>query len=495
MTTASEEISSRRWIILALMCALNLFVDFVAFSASPQSSIFTEVYNVDVSNLVSVFLAGNVCMSLFVAAVLQRFGLRSSLAVGAGILFVGNLMKSGIPFLLENTTAWLFYPAYLFCGASQPFFQISILEVAIQWFPQNEKNMAIGSMATSGGMGVALAYLLTSLLVQEDNDCAGFLSGITVTSLALLVAVVVIFTDGPNHKGGPAAKPVGGGGAAAFGALLRADLRAARGALRSFPFLALLLQAAFAEGFTDAVGTYIDEIYSGLAYSQLRVALVACFFFLLVLASAFCCGLAVARVPAAKRAPRALAGLVNAQTGLAVLICLLYSALQGIPSLYGMDLYLLLAAAFAGPVKALGLDLAAQSQEKSGASYNTFQICQLEMFVTNLWSLIMLKAFSLFEIDSVGDDFTYSFLFLAAVSTCMVFFVVGVYQSVLKVLLLEDEGALSGHGDEEAATAPLQGGEEGGGERPSALSWNGQDGEPELAGIGSFSHTAFNLAI
>jgi len=403
-------------------------------------------------------------------------------------------MKSGIPFLLENTTAWLFYPAYLFCGASQPFFQISILEVAIQWFPQNEKNMAIGSMATSGGMGVALAYLLTSLLVQEESDCADYLNGITVTSAALLVAIAVAFTDGPNrNKGGPAAKP--GGGAAEFGALLRQDMSAACGVLRNFPFMALLLQAAFAESFTDAVGTYIDEIYAGLSYSQLRIAAVACGFFLVVLTSAFACGLVVAAQPVPKRVARGLAGLVNAQTGVAVLTCLLYSTLRGAPSLYGMDLYLLLAGACAGPVKALGLDLAAQSQEHAGAPHSTFQICQVEMFVTNLCSLTILKVFSLFETNTQGDDFTHSFLFLAIVATCMVFFVVSSYQSAIHALVPKEQSA---GGEEE--TAPLRREEAGervrrSESRPGALSWDDLGEDRPTARLGSFSHTAFNLAI
>jgi len=450
---ATTHSSPKRWIILALMSAMNLFVEFVGFSITPRASTFEAAYpGFDSSDMVIYFLWGSVSMSLFIASILQTLGLTRSLTFGSVLLLLGNLLKSGFPNYLHNNEELIFTTSYVICGASQPFFQISMLEVVDQWFPINEKAMATGVIACSGDMGTATAYILTTAFVTNASDCPSFLSGITVVSGLFLVSTVILFSEGPytkkkfSDKGAAAADPPSWG--------LYGDLRALGGLLTSPLFLVLVLQAAFSTSFGDAVGTYVQEMYADLSddgrwypmrpVSDTRTSMVACGFYVMALLAAAGAGWALSLLPGKLMAARSLATLARCHAALCGALFLVFLSLsQGSSDAARMDVLLVGSALFAGPVKSLGIELASQTDDKC----TKYQLCQVEMFMCNLTSGLMLWAFDEMKSSDNPSGLAYdsSFLFYTITSAALVIMLFSAHRCILTVL----EGASEEHNEDE----------------------------------------------
>ncbi|CAM9774237.1 unnamed protein product, partial [Heterosigma akashiwo] len=109
---------------------------------------------------ISLFLGGNVLSSVFVANLFERLGIQSSLTFASLLLFVGNGLKSGIPFLnneLDPSPVSMIYAGSFICGLSQPIFRVCDLEVISFWPERQEYLSAISS---AGLFGVSFAYLM-----------------------------------------------------------------------------------------------------------------------------------------------------------------------------------------------------------------------------------------------------------------------------------------------------------------------------------------------
>lgn len=178
---------TRKWLVMGLVAALSFGSDFSGYFIS--ASVDTcegHLPGLAAGYSISLFLGGNVLSSVFVANLFERLGIQSSLTFASLLLFVGNGLKSGIPFLnneLDPSPVSMIYAGSFICGLSQPIFRVCDLEVISFWPERQEYLSAISS---AGLFGVSFAYLMNSL------DCYQIFSIATLGAAALLLAVVTI---------------------------------------------------------------------------------------------------------------------------------------------------------------------------------------------------------------------------------------------------------------------------------------------------------------
>jgi len=169
----------------------------VCFSMAPVMNIAEQAFTgLHPSTLVSVFLAFNVVSSILEPPIVQRIGLRNATVLGCVVMFLGCLIKSGIP--------GLWYPCYgslligtVFVGVAQPFFQCTPALLAANWFGSNERTLATTIALNANQFGIAAAYVVGTNLVKTPDELRDYFDIITIVSAVLVVGVIFHFKEMP----------------------------------------------------------------------------------------------------------------------------------------------------------------------------------------------------------------------------------------------------------------------------------------------------------
>jgi MFS transporter, FLVCR family, MFS-domain-containing protein 7 len=198
--SADHSIAGHRWVVLVLLSLLNMQSDLACFSLAPLEEIADDRFKGLHSGLLVVFfLTANVVSCCAEPAILQRFGLRRTVLGGALLMLLGNLLKSGLPEIAANSSAALVLLGSIVVGLAQPLFQITAVTLVQDWFPAHERLLATMLTVSSNQLGIGLAYLLGNLLVSDSATLGTYLSGITGTTLVLVVFTAVLFRSQPEQ--------------------------------------------------------------------------------------------------------------------------------------------------------------------------------------------------------------------------------------------------------------------------------------------------------
>jgi len=380
MVVKSKQASPKRWAILILLAALYFFTDWVAFSVSPNSTVFEKQFSgLDSSKLVVVFLCASLVVGIFCSSLFRLMGTRNAILLAAFLLFVGNLVKSGVPFLLEYESTACLYIGFAIAGGAQPLVQTSMLETITLWFPAEERDMAIGVSATAGDIGIALSYLIGSYIADDKFDIRLYLDVLTIIGMVLFVFSLIFFSERP-----PAGKTRNGTRCISQVEELKEstfaeDWKIACDYLQAPGFPLYIFLAAYATTITDIVGTYLEEIYNKLDFSDdFSVSLVGGAYFIMVLVAA-------CQIGRLQQCIRGRDGSNNLFSFLLTLCgcsgVLLYAM---IPCLLGdsviiCSLVLVALACFIGPLKSMGVTLSADAVHPT----NEIRLAMVEMLFIN----------------------------------------------------------------------------------------------------------------
>eukprot|EP00640_Fibrocapsa_japonica_P001184 CAMPEP_0113940460 /NCGR_PEP_ID=MMETSP1339-20121228/6582_1 /TAXON_ID=94617 /ORGANISM="Fibrocapsa japonica" /LENGTH=418 /DNA_ID=CAMNT_0000944297 /DNA_START=44 /DNA_END=1300 /DNA_ORIENTATION=+ /assembly_acc=CAM_ASM_000762 len=148
------------------------------------------------SALVSIFLAFNVVSSILEPPIVQRIGLRNALVLGVVIMFLGCVIKSGIPGLWYTSYSSLTLGTVL-VGIAQPFFQCTPAMLAANWFGANERTLATTIALNANQFGIAASYLVGTNLVKTPDELQDYFDVITIMSAVLMVGTVLHFREKP----------------------------------------------------------------------------------------------------------------------------------------------------------------------------------------------------------------------------------------------------------------------------------------------------------
>ena len=162
MKTKSEEkeVSSYRWVVLAVFIIVALLSQLLWLTFAPITSEISELYNVtafDISLLSLVWPLVFVFTAIPVGIFIDKKGFKKSVGIGSIFLAVFSIVR--VFSINLDYNFYLLLIAQTGAAISQPFIFGSITKLAGSWFPEEEQGIATG-LGTIGlflGMMVALA--------------------------------------------------------------------------------------------------------------------------------------------------------------------------------------------------------------------------------------------------------------------------------------------------------------------------------------------------
>jgi MFS family permease len=169
-----------RYVILAVFMMITVAIEIQwlthAAVARPAEVFYQGQFNPDsflnVDFLAMVYMLAFLIMSFPASYVIDTYGIRTGLAVGAIMLALFSLGKA---IFADSFTGVVIAQTGL--AVAQPFILNGVTAVTARWFPLYERGMAAGLLALAQYIGIIVAMLVTPLLVGSDPSQADYGTG------------------------------------------------------------------------------------------------------------------------------------------------------------------------------------------------------------------------------------------------------------------------------------------------------------------------------
>lgn len=160
------EVYRYRWVVIAVFAAINIVVQIQWLSFAPIAKAAQTVYGVSALQIdffSLIYLAVFVIVCIPASFVIDTFGIRIGLSIGAALAGVFGLMKG-----IFATDYIMVCIAQTGLALSQPFIINSTTKVAVRWFPITERATAGGIGLLSQFLGMIVAMIVTPHLISMD---------------------------------------------------------------------------------------------------------------------------------------------------------------------------------------------------------------------------------------------------------------------------------------------------------------------------------------
>jgi MFS family permease len=169
-----------RWVILLVFMLINMVVQIQwlahAAVARPAAVFYEGQFDpssfVNIDFLAVVYMLVFVWMSFPASYVIDTYGIRIGISLGAALVGVCGLMKG---LLGDDFTAVVI--AQVGLAVAQPFILNSVTAVSVRWFPLRERGMAAGLSALAQYLGIVIAMIATPFMVGSDPTEPGYGTG------------------------------------------------------------------------------------------------------------------------------------------------------------------------------------------------------------------------------------------------------------------------------------------------------------------------------
>ncbi|HUX50789.1 MAG TPA: MFS transporter [Spirochaetia bacterium] len=174
-----------RWLVLAVFSLLNLVVQLQWLTFAPVATIAQVHYHVTplaIDMLSMVYMLVFIIFSIPASHIIDTFGLRFGVGIGAALLVVFGVLKA-----LFADSYPLVLVAQIGLAISQPFAMNAVTKLSAHWFPVRERATAAGIVSLCQYLGFIVAMVLTPILVAGSGNGAN-LRGAFVIYAILSVA-------------------------------------------------------------------------------------------------------------------------------------------------------------------------------------------------------------------------------------------------------------------------------------------------------------------
>jgi sugar phosphate permease len=178
-----------RWIILLMVFLITVTIAIQWLTFAPiarEARIAYDASALQIDLLSMLFMIVFILVCIPASYVLDRFGIRIGIGIGAALTGVFGLMKG------------IFAPSYammVVCqvglGVAQPFILNSATKVAAKWFPMQERATAVGVATLAQFLGFVVVMVATPILVAGSG--ADGIGTMLVTYGILSMAGAVLF--------------------------------------------------------------------------------------------------------------------------------------------------------------------------------------------------------------------------------------------------------------------------------------------------------------
>jgi len=185
-----------RWVVLLILFALNVVmqIHYLAFaSITGEAAKYYGVSDLQINYIALSFMLIYVIISLPTAYILNRFGLRKGLSIGAGILGAFALLKG---FYAESYSMVLFSSVLI--AFAQPLIGNAATRVSAVWFPVAKRGVITSVIFLSQFIGMLLALAVTPFIVARYEIKGMMMIYGVITFVVTLIFMVFIREKPPT---------------------------------------------------------------------------------------------------------------------------------------------------------------------------------------------------------------------------------------------------------------------------------------------------------
>ncbi len=237
-----------RWIVLIVFMLVAAFNQLVWITFAPVTDAAAAYYNVsqlDIGLLSMSFMIAYLIVSIPASWVIDTYGFRMAVGIGAGLTGVFGLMRG-----MVSSNFTLVMVAQIGTAIGQPFILNALTKVAARWFPINERATASGLGSLAMYLGVLVGLAATPALTLS----AGFDHMLFYYGVGALTAAVIFILFAREHPATPPGPPELEERALMFDGMKQI--------LHNRNFLLLMVIFFIGLGTFNSVTTWIEDIIS-----------------------------------------------------------------------------------------------------------------------------------------------------------------------------------------------------------------------------------------
>ena len=165
MSERDYRLYAYRWVVLGVFMFINLTIQILWISYAPITGPAAEFHGVSdlyIGLLAMTFMIAFIPLSLPVAWVIDTYGFRIAVSIGAVLMGLFGLLRglagANYPLVLASTVG---------IAIAQPFLLNAWTKVPANWFSVKERATAVGLVTLANLVGTALGMVLTPILIEQ----------------------------------------------------------------------------------------------------------------------------------------------------------------------------------------------------------------------------------------------------------------------------------------------------------------------------------------
>src|SRR5690349_15291785 len=165
MSDRRSPVYGYRWVVLAVFMLINLTIQMLWIAYAPITGPATSFYGVSdlqIGLLAMSFMIAYVPLSLPVSWVIDTYGFRLSVSIGAALMAVFGLLRG-----FAADSYGLVLGSTIGIAVAQPFLLNAWTKLPANWFAIEERATAVGLVTLANLVGTALGLILTPLLIEQ----------------------------------------------------------------------------------------------------------------------------------------------------------------------------------------------------------------------------------------------------------------------------------------------------------------------------------------
>lgn len=192
------EVSSYRWVVLIFFILMAIMTQMIWISFAPITTEAAQYFfgneNTTSLNLIlllsMVFMIVYLPVNYFASKGIEKFGLKWGTGIGVILTGVFGFLRAIVP------NYWVVFAFQIMCAIGQPFVLNSFTKLAINWFPEKEKALAV-SLGTVGILlGAALGMFLPGIFLSAGIGTILYILG--GGALLFMVLYLIFVKDKPD---------------------------------------------------------------------------------------------------------------------------------------------------------------------------------------------------------------------------------------------------------------------------------------------------------
>ena len=189
MPAREYKLYAYRWVVLGVFMFINLTIQILWISYAPITGPAANFYGVSdlyIGLLAMTFMIAFIPLSIPVAWVIDTYGFRLAVGIGAVLMGVFGLLRG-----LAGTNYPLVLGSTVGIAVAQPFLLNAWTKVPANWFSVQERATAVGLVTLANLVGTALGMVLTPILIEQVSIPTAQLifGGVAALSAVLFVAL------------------------------------------------------------------------------------------------------------------------------------------------------------------------------------------------------------------------------------------------------------------------------------------------------------------